>query len=53
MTVQCQVIRQDILAAEAMQLMEEKKINALVVVDAKEHVVGAINMHDLIHAGIV
>jgi len=53
MTVQCQVIKQDILAAEAMQLMEEKKINALVVVDAKEYVVGAINMHDLIQAGIV
>jgi len=53
MTVQCQVIKPDILAAEAMQLMEKKKVNALVVVDVKEHVVGAINMHDLIQAGIV
>ncbi len=53
MIAPCQTIRQDILAAEAMQLMETKKINALVVVDDNDCVVGAINMHDLIHAGIV
>ncbi len=52
MTVNCQLIRQDILAAEAMQIMEEKKINALIVVDQNTLVVGALNMHDLIHAGI-
>ena len=53
MTENCQVIRSDILAAEAMQVMEEKKINALIVVDDESKVVGALNMHDLIHAGIV
>jgi len=53
MTAGCQVIRSDILAAEAMQVMEEKKINALIVVDDGNKVVGALNMHDLIHAGIV
>jgi len=53
MTVDCQVIAEDILAAEAMQVMEEKKINALLVVDANRRVTGALNMHDLIHAGIV
>jgi arabinose-5-phosphate isomerase len=53
MTVNCQVIRQDILAAEAMQIMEQKKINALIVIDANKQVTGALNMHDLIHAGIV
>lgn len=52
MTVSCQVVRQDILAAEAMQVMEEKKINALIVVDLNKKVIGALNMHDLIHAGI-
>ena len=52
MTVGCQVISQDILAAEAMQVMEEKKINALLVVDQNKKVIGALNMHDLIHAGI-
>jgi arabinose-5-phosphate isomerase len=33
--------------------MEQKKINALVVVDYQQHAVGALNMHDLIRAGIV
>ncbi|NOQ64106.1 MAG: KpsF/GutQ family sugar-phosphate isomerase [Methyloprofundus sp.] len=52
MTVNCQVVKQDILAAEAMQIMEQKKINALIVVDQANKVIGALNMHDLIHAGI-
>ncbi len=41
------------LAAEALKLMEEKKINALLVVDEKERLVGALNMHDLLRAGVV
>ncbi|TXL15833.1 D-arabinose 5-phosphate isomerase [Methylococcaceae bacterium HT4] len=53
MTVICQVIGEEVLAAEAMQIMEEKKINALLVVDTDRQVTGALNMHDLIHAGIV
>ena len=53
MTFDCQVIGQDVLAAEAMQVMEEKKINALIVVGEGNQVIGALNMHDLIHAGIV
>ncbi len=53
MTSQCAVIPKDILAAEAMQIMEQKKINALIVVDDQRLVIGALNMHDLIRAGIV
>jgi len=53
MTSQCAVISEDILAAEAMQIMEQKKINALIVVDNQRMAVGALNMHDLIRAGIV
>lgn len=53
MTPQCKVIQQNILAAEAMQIMQEKKINALIVVDDGQYPVGALNMHDLIRAGIV
>ena len=53
MTPQCAVISEDILAAEAMQIMEQKKINALVVVDKQQIAIGALNMHDLIRAGIV
>ncbi|MDP3008779.1 MAG: KpsF/GutQ family sugar-phosphate isomerase [Methylococcales bacterium] len=53
MTSHCAVITADILAAEAMQIMERKKINALIVVDDEQRAVGALNMHDLIRAGIV
>jgi arabinose-5-phosphate isomerase len=53
MTPNCAVISADMLAAEAMQIMERKKINALIVVDQQHKVVGALNMHDLIRAGIV
>ncbi|MCQ8104933.1 KpsF/GutQ family sugar-phosphate isomerase [Methylomonas sp. SURF-2] len=53
MTRPCAVIKQDILAAEAMQIMESKKINALLVVDEDKHLHGALNMHDLLRAGIV
>ena len=53
MTHECTVVSEQILAAEAMQIMEEKKINALIVVDDQHRALGALNMHDLIHAGIV
>jgi arabinose-5-phosphate isomerase len=53
MTPNCTVIKANTLAAEAMQIMELKKINALIVVDDQHHAVGALNMHDLIRAGIV
>jgi arabinose-5-phosphate isomerase len=53
MTSNCAVITADRLAAEAMQIMEQKKINALIVVDDQQHALGALNMHDLIRAGIV
>ncbi|MCX7089369.1 MAG: KpsF/GutQ family sugar-phosphate isomerase [Methylococcales bacterium] len=53
MTPHCVVITAGILAAEAMRIMEQKKINALCVVDADNHLIGALNMHDLIHAGLL
>jgi arabinose-5-phosphate isomerase len=53
MTPNCAVIKTGALAAEAMQIMEHKKINALIVVDDQQRVSGALNMHDLIRAGIV
>ncbi|MDD1620273.1 MAG: KpsF/GutQ family sugar-phosphate isomerase [Methylococcaceae bacterium] len=53
MTSPCTVIDADILAAEAMQIMEKKKINALLVVDEQRCLLGALNMHDLVRAGIV
>jgi arabinose-5-phosphate isomerase len=41
------------LAVEAAQLMEAHKINALLVVDAAQRVVGALNIHDLLRARVV
>lgn len=53
MTVSCATITADLLAVEAMQIMEAKKINALLVVDQQGKLLGALNMHDLLRAGIV
>ncbi len=41
------------IASEALKIMEDKKINALMVVDQKQQVQGALNMHDLLRAGVV
>jgi arabinose-5-phosphate isomerase len=41
------------LAAEALQLMDSKMINALPVVNDDNELVGALNMHDLLRAGVV
>ena len=41
------------LAIEAVELMEHKKINALLVVDDAGKLVGAFNMHDLLKAKVV
>ena len=53
MTSDCHTITADILAAEAMKIMQQKTINALLVVDEQQQLSGALNMHDLIRAGIV
>jgi len=45
--------RPDILAAEALRMMEDNKINALLIVDNDRRLVGAVNMHDLLRAGVV
>ncbi|PCI62297.1 MAG: D-arabinose 5-phosphate isomerase [Methylophilaceae bacterium] len=41
------------LAAEAVEIMENKKINGLLVTDDSNKLVGAFNMHDLLKAKIV
>lgn len=42
-----QIIAADVLAAEALRRMEERKITSLVVVDRQDHVEGIIHLHDL------
>lgn len=41
------------LAVEAVQMMEQHRINQMVVVDARRHPIGALNMHDLFAAKVV
>jgi len=47
MTVQPVTIRGNILAVEAIRLLEERKITSLVVVDAHGVVEGVVHLHDL------
>jgi len=53
MTTHCRTINANILAAEALAIMEDNKINGLIVTDDKQNVVGALNMHDLLKAGVI
>ena len=53
MTRDGKTVHGDMLAAEALQLMEANKINGLFVLDEARRVVGAFNMHDLLRAGVV
>jgi arabinose-5-phosphate isomerase len=41
------------LAAEAVQMMEQFNINQMLVVDDQNILVGALNMHDLLHAKVI
>lgn len=52
MTTNFSSIHPEKLAAEALQVMEEKKINALVVIE-QDQLVGVLNMHDLLRAGVI
>lgn len=53
MTRNCKTVRGHVLAAEAVRLMDEFKINALLVVGDHGELIGALNMHDLLRAGVV
>ncbi|WP_286265060.1 KpsF/GutQ family sugar-phosphate isomerase [Thalassotalea atypica] len=53
MTRSPRVAQADLLAAQALQIMEEKKINGLIIVDENNKPVGAMNMHDLLKSGVL
>ena len=52
MTSNVKTVRPGMLAAEAVRMMETHAITALLVVE-DGRVVGAFNVHDLLHAGVV
>ena len=43
----------NILAAETLKVMEDKKINGVFIIDEQQLPVGALNMHDLLKAGVL
>lgn len=53
MTKEPKVIPADTLAAEALNIMNTKKITVLVITNEQHHPVGVIHMHDILRAGVV
>ncbi len=53
MSVNPRCIGPDALAAEAVQVMEQYNISQILVVDGDHKLIGALNMHDLLHAKII
>lgn len=53
MHTHCKTITADVLAVEAVRVMEENKITSLLVSDTEHRLVGALNIHDLFRAGIM
>ncbi|MCC2638319.1 MAG: arabinose 5-phosphate isomerase [Moraxellaceae bacterium] len=53
MNIKCTTVTPQLLAAEALAVMQDRKINGVVVVDAQHRPVGALNMHNLLRAGVM
>jgi len=53
MTREPKLGRPEMLAGEALEMMDSKRINGLLVVDADGRLCGALGMHDLLRAGVL
>jgi len=53
MTKNPRTVRCETLAAEAVHVMEEHKVNQVLVVDGRGALMGALNMHDLFRARVI
>jgi len=51
MTTSCKTASSNMLAAEALRIMEESKITSLVVLDGNQPV-GVVHLHDILKAGV-
>jgi arabinose-5-phosphate isomerase len=49
----CKTTSADVLAAEALHILEENKITSLLVTDENDKLVGALNIHDLFREGLM
>ncbi len=47
------IVKADTMAADALAMMHNLKINSMVVTDDDRHPIGAFNLHDLMRAGII
>jgi arabinose-5-phosphate isomerase len=52
MTTQCTMVDANILAADALRIMQDGKFNALLVVDLDHRLTGVLNMHDLLRSRV-
>ena len=52
MTSGCRTVNAHDLAAEALKLMDDYRINAVLVTNEDNLLIGALNMHDLLEAGV-
>ena len=53
MTHPCITVAASLLAAEGLNIMEQRKINALLIEDDAGRLIGALNMHTLLRAGVL
>jgi len=53
MHTNCKTTSADVLAAEALHILEENKITSLLVADESNALVGALNIHDLFREGLM
>jgi arabinose-5-phosphate isomerase len=53
MTLDSKTVTADVLAIEALELMEKYNITVLVVTDVNKKVIGVLHMHDILKSGII
>lgn len=53
MSENCKIINSDLLAVEAIQLMEKYQITSLAIADNNNVPIGVIHMHDLLKSGLI
>jgi len=53
MTANCKTLPANILAAEALNRMQQYSINDLLIVDDNNKLIGALNMQDMLKAGVI
>ncbi len=53
MTANCHTANDNQLAAEILKIMQTLRINSIPVTNSKNELIGALNMHDLLSAGVI